>query len=797
MTGPAGPQVGAAADRSTFNQVSGDQFILQDVAAAPTSFHPVRTLRADTVSFTGRADQVATLIRGAEAGHGVTIFAIDGMPGVGKTTLAVHVGHLLSTRFPDAQFFVELHAHTPGRAPARPEDLLTELLLATGMTAEQIPESLDDRAARWRDRVAGRRFLLILDNAAGVDQVAPLIPGAADCLVLVTSRRRLTGLRRTFGASLLPLAVFSEAEAMDLYTRLCGSTTSADEQADTVQIVRLCGYLPLAISILAAGLETASVSGTAEVLTDLETAQDQLSGIDSRLDDQELGVAAAFDSSYQRMPEAEQRALRLLSLSLGEDFDIHVAAALIDVALPDARRLLRGLLAQRLLVQPVTGRFRMHDLIAAYSRSRTTADERGPAVDRLFDYYQHMLARCDPWLPQHSGRRSAVVPPARPLSTPAPAITVRAEAVAWLRTERNALLAALEQARTERDDDRVISLTRSLTTLLHLDGPWPEAIRLLEATLDTLSQRSDKAGLAWTYGEVGVFGQWTGEYRFAAEMQERSLHLCRELGDRAGEAAALAELGIIGVLTAEYDRAAEAEREAAAIYRDIGNPRGEAWALAQLGVMRRIADDWSASEELQKRAAALFHAAGDLYGQAWTSAELGLIRRKREDYRAAAELIERAAALYRDLGDRRGEGYGFLQLAIVRIGAGDPEQAILLLSRASAVFQEFSDRHGAAQVNSVRGTVSLKMNRIAEARSAFEEALVAARTVGNPREQAKALAGLVCCGFAVGRVDEERFRQATDACRQAGMTALLDRMLAAKRMVEETGKADVDEVWWL
>ncbi|WIM94012.1 tetratricopeptide repeat protein [Actinoplanes oblitus] len=797
MTGPEGRQYGTAADRSTFNQVHGDQFILRDGPDTTTTFHPVRSLRADTVSFTGRADQVAILVRDAEASRGVTIYAIDGMPGVGKTTLAIHVGHLLSTRFPDAQFFIELHAHTPGRSPARPEDLLTDLLLATGMTAEQIPESLDERAARWRDRMAGRRFLLILDNAAATDQVAPLIPGASDCLVLVTSRRRLTGLRRTFGASLLPLTVFSEAEATDLYARLRGPAADEAEETATVQIVRLCGYLPLAITILAAGLETANAPGTAEVLTDLETAQDHLSAIDSRLDDQELGVAAAFDLSYQRLPATEQRALRLLSLSLGDDFDTHAAAALVDVSLTDARRLLRGLLTQRLLSQPTSGRFRLHDLIATYSRSRTTGEERTPAVHRLFDYYLHMTARCDPWLPQHSGRRSAAVPPARPLTTPAPAITTRAEAVRWLRVERTSILASLEYARAEQEDERVVELTRSIIALLHMDGPWSQAIHLLDATLDILSGRNDLAGIAWTYGETGVFAQRTGDYRLAAELQENSLRLCRELGDRHGEAAALVEIGILKLLTADFAGAEAAEEQAVIVYHDIGYSRGEAWALAQLGVLRRIAGDWPASEEFQERAAGLLELAGDLYGTAWTSAELGVIRGRWKKYPQATELTERAMSIYRELGDRRGEAYGFNQMASIRICTRDFEHAAGLLDRGLTIFLEFGDRHGEAEAYNIQGALFLKTHRAGEARAAFERAMIIAQEIGNPWERAKALAGTALCGFALGRVDEERFQQAVTMCRQVGATARVEKLLAERGKVRQGLTAGFDDDdWW-
>ena len=241
------------------------------------------------------------------------IHAIDGMAGIGKTSFAVHAAHRLAGRFPDGQFFLPLHSHTAGHRPVDPADGLTSLLLAAGLAAAQIPPGLEARAARWRDHVAGRRILLVLDDAAGHEQVRPLLPGAAGSLVLVTSRRRLTALE---DSAVISLDILAPGEAAALLTRLAARAGMDAADPAVGEVARLCGYLPLAIGLIAGQLKHHPARTVGQLAADLAAATDRM----ALLQAENLSVTAAFDLSYQDLTEGRQRLFRRLGLIPGPSF---------------------------------------------------------------------------------------------------------------------------------------------------------------------------------------------------------------------------------------------------------------------------------------------------------------------------------------------------------------------------------------------------------------------------------------------------------------------------------------------
>lgn len=245
-----------AQDSDRVYQAAGNQYIFD--RALPTPATATNTLPRDIAAFTGRTEELenvtATVTHLVATGETIPVFAIDGMPGVGKTTFAVRAAHRLSSRFPDGQMFVDMHAHAVGKVPVDPAEALFALLSVDGVRANDIPDDLDGRSALWRARMAGRRSILVLDNVVGHRQVEPLLPGAAGCLVLVTSRRRLTGLSARHAAATVALDPLPRGPAADLFTRLTGRTPGDGQGRAVTELVRLCGRLPLAISLLAAQL---------------------------------------------------------------------------------------------------------------------------------------------------------------------------------------------------------------------------------------------------------------------------------------------------------------------------------------------------------------------------------------------------------------------------------------------------------------------------------------------------------------------------------------------------------------
>lgn len=345
----------------------------------------LRQLPAPPAHFAGRTAELAVLTGlldqpSPRTPGQVVISAIDGMPGVGKTALALQVAHLAADRFPDRQLFADLHGYTPGRSPADPADVLADLLAAVGVDSRYLPADLEGRAAMWRDRVAGRKVLLVLDNAASSSQVEPLLPGAATCLVLITSRQFLGDLHAVTVES--TLGVLSPADATQMFTYLAPRAVDAPDRV--AELVALCGYLPLAIALLARLFNRHPAWTLADLITE---ARARLLTVTA----ESRTIAATFGLSYRALDRDQRRFFRYLGLLPGPDVDPRAAAALTGLPLELAVGYLDALQGSRLLEEPAARRFRMHDLIRHYARGLAEAEDPGPrkqAVDRLLDYYQ-------------------------------------------------------------------------------------------------------------------------------------------------------------------------------------------------------------------------------------------------------------------------------------------------------------------------------------------------------------------------------------------------------------------------
>jgi DNA-binding XRE family transcriptional regulator len=359
--------------------------------AAPVAPVP-RQLPADVAGFTGRSPHLAEL-DGLLAGDGeppvVLISAIAGAAGVGKTALAVHWAHQVSDRFPDGQLHVNLQGYAAG-PPVEPVRALAQLLQSFGLEAEKVPVEEEAAAGLYRSLLSGRRVLVVLDNARDATQVRPLLPGSPGCVVVVTSRDRLTGLVASHGAHRLLLDVLAPDEAVGLLARILGQERVDGDPAGTVELAEACGRLPLALRIAAANLAgepERSIGSYAGALRG-----DRLGGLAVE-DDPEVGVRAAFDHSYAVLHPDAQRLFRLLGLVPGPEATPNAAAALAGTAPDAAARLLGRLAAAHLLEVHAPDRYSLHDLLRLYASQRAEREdsgaERQAAVRRLFDWYLH------------------------------------------------------------------------------------------------------------------------------------------------------------------------------------------------------------------------------------------------------------------------------------------------------------------------------------------------------------------------------------------------------------------------
>ncbi|GAB7052250.1 tetratricopeptide repeat protein [Catenuloplanes indicus JCM 9534] len=766
----------------------------------------LRTLPHDITGFTNRHEQLRQVVEDAERGGADTVIrTIDGMAGVGKTAFAIHAGHLLAPKFPDGQLFLNLNGHTPGREPVRPAEALTSLLLADGVTPQQIPNSDDAwaateaRAALWRSRVAGRRLLLILDNAATFAQIEHLLPGTGGSLVLITSRRRLV----TPDAAGLQMDALSADDAEALFVRLAGRGHM--EPAAVTDLVTAAGRLPLAISLLAARLRHHPAWSTVDLRDRLAAAQHRLT--EFRIG--ERAVAAAFDLSYQDLPPDRQRFFRTLSLFPGLDVDEDAAAALCGVTPQSARLELDALYSDHLLDETAPGRYRFHDLVKEYGHS--LGEDGTVSVERLAQHYLHTVEAANTHI-----RRGAV-----PVTT---RFADSGAATAWLESERANVLACVQDCVRRGMHGLVVKLAAAMAPYLRHAGPFDQAAELhrtaarsaarsgtasaeaealadlgltlrlmadyraatesLRAALDRYRDLGDDAGQAGVLNQIGIVHYLTADYAAAADAQTGALRLCRGTGDLLGQANALADLGMVRRMTGDLPESAAAQEEALALYRRIGDRYGEANALRDLGIVRSLTGDYPVAEQYAREALAAYTDIGDTVHQAYALNELGVVRRLRGDHRGAAAAHEDALRRYAEAGDRFGEANALRHLGVIHRLHGRPdaavqsqERAIALyrelgsrgglaaattelglltgdlaaLDRASALYLELGDRCGQLEVLNHLGARHLASGEPHRAENQHEVALSLARELGVPLEEARALHGLARCQHALGR----------------------------------------------
>jgi tetratricopeptide (TPR) repeat protein/transcriptional regulator with XRE-family HTH domain len=712
-------------------------------AAVEAEVGATRTLPRDIASFTGRQPELRELLDAAagakEPGGVVAIHAIGGMAGVGKTALAVHAAHRLAPRFPAGQIFLPLHGHTPGHRPVEPGEALASLLLTIGIPAAKIPADEQARTALWRDWVAERQLLLVLDDAASSEQVRPLLPGNGGSLVLITSRRHLSALddARTISLDTLPAG-----EAAALLARLAGRPELAAADAMAAELARLCGCLPLAIGMVARQLHHHPAWSPRGRAAELTAARDRL----ELMATENLSVAAAFDLSYADLTDDQQRLFRRLGLHPGGEFDAYAADALDGAGLAAARRGLEALYDQYLLIEPAQGRYRMHDLIREHARSLgrrlDTDGDRERATDSLLDYYQHTAAVTEAMLTRHvrprpSAAGYAAAPPAM-----VPDLPDRAAALRWARTEHANVLACLDHVTGAGQHARVVALTAGTAAVLRQDGPWADAITRHAIAVESARRIGDRLGVANALDDLGIVRRLTGDYAGAALAQDEALVIYRALGSEQGQANSLGHLGTVWTLADDYQRAAGALEDALVLYRGLGDREGQADTLNHLGVVRRLTHDQRGAAKVLEEALDIYRALGDKRGQATTLTYLGTIRRRTGDYPGAAQVQQQALDIHRELGNKQGQANALCYLGTIHREIGAYERAAREQEEALASYREIGSRLGQANTMSELGAVRRLVGDYPGAAQVQEQALDIYTELGDLGGQAMSLCEL-------------------------------------------------------
>jgi tetratricopeptide (TPR) repeat protein len=689
------------------------------------------------------------------------------------------VAHRLTGTFPDGQFFLPLHAHTAGQQPVAPADALASLLLTAGIPAPQIPPDLEARAARWRDQVAGKKILLLLDDAASHDQVRPLLPGTAGSLVLITSRRRLAALQ---DATVISLDTLPPEEAGTLLGRLAARPGLRPGDAAAGEITRLCGYLPLAIGMIASQLRHHPAWTADGLVGELSAARDRL----ALLHAENLSVAAAFDLSYADLSEGAQRLFRRLGLVPGPSIDGYAAAALDGASLDEARRLLDELYDQHLIGEPAPGRYVLHDLLREHARALADGDDpadRDAATDRLLDYYLKTALAAGQRLPTWDFD-PGFVPPARPPQC-APVLSAPGQASAWLETERANLHAATTHAVALGRLEHAMLIPAAMHDFLEAGGHWGQQLALDQIALTAARQAGDRFGQARALillsdplfhtndraaavasleqalalfrdlgDQVAQVGQAStlnclshmhrvsGDYRAAAACGQQALELFRRLGNRRGQAHALNNLGVVQQETGDYRSAAATLQQALELWRDADDLYCQAFALQNLGVVQRLTGDYRGAAASLARAQAVNRDLGDRHQQALLLSELGALQRLAGDYQAAIASQQQALQALGDLGEPAAHGFGRDELGLAQQQTGDYAAAAASHQQALRLLRDAGAPYGQAQVLNSLGELASRTSETGQARGHHSQALAIARQIGAPLQEARALDGI-------------------------------------------------------
>ena len=650
----------------------------------PRARHPTgpvpRQLPADVAGFTGRAEPLADLDALLDTGP---VCVLSGTAGVGKTTLAVHWAHRTADRFPDGQLYVDLRGFHPNGPAMDPAEAVRGFLTANDVPPHRIPAGIDAQAALYRSLLAGRRMLVVLDNARDAEQVRPLLPGSPGCRTLVTSRNRLPGLVASGGAHPLGLDLPSAGEARQLLASRIGDRHGPAEPDAVDEIVRLCARLPLAMAIVAARVATSPGVALGRVAGEL---RDTLGGPAAFADgDTATDVRGVFSWSYRVLGDDAGRLFRLLGLHPGPDVSPAAAASLAGVPPERARALLAELAGAHLLTEDADGRYGFHDLLRAYAAELAGNDQ--DAVRRLLDHYLHTAGVADRLLYPH--RDPLVLDAAAPGVTPE-AMTGHAPALAWFTAEHPVLLGAIRLAADAGFDAHAWRIAWTLTTYLDRRGHWHDQAAAQTAALAAAVRVSDVDGRARSHRNLGWAYAQLGRHTDAERHLRRALDLYATTGDRTGQAHTHLDLGFVAD---RLDRRGEAlghAELAVTLFTEAGHRYGLANALDNVGRYHGLSGDHHQALAACERANAVHTELGNRAGQAATWDSLGRAHHQLGHAAEAITCYRRSIELNAELGDRYHQASTLVHLGDAYLAIGDPAAARAVWEHSAGILDELA-----------------------------------------------------------------------------------------------------------
>jgi DNA-binding SARP family transcriptional activator len=679
------------------------QAILRGELALPARPDPtVETVRnvaspaqlpPDMYGFAGRDNELhqldGLLAAAGDRSTAVVIFAVSGTAGVGKTALAVHWAHRVRDKAADGQLYVNLQGFDPTGSPVTPAEAVRGFLDAFEVPLERIPARFEAQVGLYRSLLAGRRVLVVLDNARDAEQVRPLLPGAPGCLAVVTSRNQLSGLVAE-GAHPLTLDLLDAADARELLAHRLGARRVAAEPHAVDEIITLCARLPLALAIVAARAATHPGFDLAALAGELREARgrlDEFAGTDPATD-----ARAVFSWSYLQLSPAAARLFRLLALHPGPDVATPAAASLASVPARQVRPLLVELARAHLVAEHLPGRYTFHDLLRAYAtelaHTQHADAERRAALHRLLDHYVHSAYRADTLLNPHRDDPTTLAPP--PPGVGPEQMADHGQALAWFVAEHSVLSTVVRQ--TAGFDADVWQLAWTLMRFFAYQGHWHDLVDALSVALDA----------------------------------------ARRLGDPLRQAFAHRFLGCAYVHLVRYDDARTHLQDALTLYRGAGDNIGEAHAHRHYAWMLERQDRYREALPHAQRALDLFRVAGHRAGQARAQNAIGWFHALLGDFEEALSYCQQALELQKELGDRFGQAETWDSLGYAHHHLGRHTQAVTCYQAAVELYREFDHRYSEADTLASLGDAHQAAGNIETAHTAWQRALDLLDQLGHP-----------------------------------------------------------------
>ncbi|GLZ29821.1 SARP family transcriptional regulator [Lentzea sp. NBRC 105346] len=654
---------------------------------AASAFVPAQ-LPHDVRDFTGRDAELDRLreIFAESRDHAPVLVTITGSGGVGKTALAVRFAHGVAARFPDGQLHVDLRGFDASSPPLQPAGALHQLLQSLGVPSERIPDDVSAKAALYRSVLAGKRVLVLLDNARLAEQVRPLLPGRSASMVLVTSRNQLGGLVARDGAHSITLGTLTDDEGLALLGSVVGAQKVADEPKAAERLVELCGHLPLALRIAAERAVTRPHLTLTDMADDLADEHGRLNVLATG-DDEDTAVRAAFSWSYLALKPDAARMFRLIGLHPGAELGVGAAAALAGTPVARARVLLDVLTGGHMLEEVARGRFRMHDLLRLYATELADTEEsaqgRHDALTRLLGWY---LGNAD-----RAG--SIISPPDHPrlaeIDESTSDLTTHEEAFGWCTTELPNLVAVSRMALEQGEDGPAWQIPLALWNFLIMSSAlseWNETYRIAEQAAERSGNR-----LAQSYAIHGQGLATFRQQRFAESLElfDRALAIRREIGDREGEAWSLTGLGMAYGGLRRFDLAVARFEAAVTGHLEERSWFGEAATRLFLSDALREGGQYESSLRSARAALTLFTDNGAVHGKGMALNGVGRAFRRLGQLVEAMEHFRQALALMKMLGDRKSQAEALHGLGEASYASGQPAVARTYLLDALSIYEDY------------------------------------------------------------------------------------------------------------